>query len=89
MSSSLAKKLEEKQHEYASVCNLRDLSRDLADRFEKMAVKLESLSNGTEAVASVLDNWKEIFQTIRLASSHAGTLVRIPQTEDIPKKANE
>ncbi|CAB55848.1 DASH complex subunit dad2 [Schizosaccharomyces pombe] len=74
----LQARIEEKQKEYELICKLRDSSNDMVQQIETLAAKLETLTDGSEAVATVLNNWPSIFESIQIASQHSGALVRIP-----------
>ncbi|ODQ51363.1 DASH complex, subunit Dad2 [Saitoella complicata NRRL Y-17804] len=65
---ALAARLAEKQREYENLLQLRDLSAGLAAQMEQLEGKLETLTNGTEAVATVLANWQNVFRAINLSA---------------------
>jgi DASH complex subunit DAD2 len=44
------------------------LSAGLADQMQQLEAKLNTLSNGTEAVAEVLGNWNHVLRAIHMAS---------------------
>ncbi|GAO48270.1 hypothetical protein G7K_2449-t1 [Saitoella complicata NRRL Y-17804] len=69
---ALAARLAEKQREYENLLQLRDLSAGLAAQMEQLEGKLETLTNGTEAVATVLANWQNVFRAINLSAARLG-----------------
>ncbi|CEJ81653.1 hypothetical protein VHEMI01772 [[Torrubiella] hemipterigena] len=98
-SSALAARIEEKRAELAHLQDLRDLSGEVASQMEQLEQKLSTLSDGTEAIATVVGNWHNVLRAINMASSKLApeaegnqpesdvplpqTLVRIP-TEHAP-----
>jgi DASH complex subunit DAD2 len=68
-SSALQARINEKKQELASLKELQSLSAGLADQMEQLEQKLATLSDGTEAVATVLSNWHNVLRAISMASS--------------------
>ena len=74
----LTSRIAEKQAEYESLSQLRDLSAGLATQMESLESKLNCLADGTEGipsyfysdkgVADVLANWQNVFRAINLAT---------------------
>jgi DASH complex subunit DAD2 len=71
-SSALQSRIAEKKQELASLKELQALSAGLADQMEQLELKLGTLSDGTEAVATVLSNWGNVLRAIGMASSMCG-----------------
>lgn len=71
-SSALQARINEKKQELASLKELQSLSAGLADQMEQLEQKLATLSDGTEAVATVLSNWHNVLRAISMASSMCG-----------------
>ncbi|SPO03921.1 uncharacterized protein DNG_06604 [Cephalotrichum gorgonifer] len=95
-SPALLARIEEKKAELENLKQLRDLSAEVANQMAGLEQKLSTLSDGTEAIATVMGNWHNVLRAISMASSSlskasAGddaaqlpqTLVRIP-TEHAP-----
>ncbi|KAI3341283.1 DASH complex subunit Dad2-domain-containing protein [Ustulina deusta] len=95
-SAALLARVNEKKAELENLKELRDLSAAVADQMEALQQKLATLSDGTEAIATVVGNWHNVLQAINMASAEDGqtvtedselplpqTLVRIP-TEHAP-----
>ncbi|KAL2110668.1 hypothetical protein VUR80DRAFT_874 [Thermomyces stellatus] len=95
-SPALLARIEEKKAELDNLKQLRDLSADVATQMEVLEQKLSTLSDGTEAIATVMGNWHNVLRAISMASSKLPkpepgddsaqlpqTLVRIP-TEHAP-----
>jgi DASH complex subunit DAD2 len=70
-------RIAEKQAEYESLSQLRDLSASLATQMEVLEARLNRLADGTESiflhpsnpgVSSVLSNWENVFRAINLAT---------------------
>ncbi|KAF1354893.1 DASH complex subunit Dad2-domain-containing protein [Delphinella strobiligena] len=76
-SSALQHRINEKRAELDNLKQLRDLSAGLAGQMEQLEDKLSTLSDGTEAIATVLSNWHTVLRAIHMASA------QIPQ----PKSA--
>ncbi|KTW26731.1 hypothetical protein T552_02736 [Pneumocystis carinii B80] len=66
--SALAAKIQEKKQEYENLSQLRDFSAKLVTQMEQLEKKMETLAGGTEVVASVLENWQNVFRTINISS---------------------
>jgi DASH complex subunit DAD2 len=75
----LTSRIAEKQAEFESLSQLRDLSTTLATQMENLESKLHCLADGTESialrtrvlisgVAEVLANWQNVFRAINLAT---------------------
>ncbi|KAI0395972.1 DASH complex subunit Dad2-domain-containing protein [Xylariaceae sp. FL0594] len=78
-SPALLARVNEKKAELENLKELRDLSAAVADQMEALQQKLATLSDGTEAIATVVSNWHNVLQAINMAS------VKIPRpqsTED-------
>lgn len=65
----LQARINEKRAELENLKQLRDLSAGLAGQMQMLEEKLSTLSDGTEAVATVLGNWHNVLQAISMASS--------------------
>lgn len=90
-SSALQARINEKKLELESLKQLRHLSAGLAGQMQQLEEKLETLSNGTEAVAHVMANWHTVLRAVHMASSKAwvsaappsygadGLVAKIPQ----------
>lgn len=48
---------------------LRDLSAAVANQMEALEKKLVTLSDGTEAIATVMSNWHNVLRAINMASA--------------------
>lgn len=66
--SALQARINEKKLELESLRQLRDLSAGLAGQMQQLEDKLNTLSNGTEAVAAVMGNWNTVLRAIYMAS---------------------
>ncbi|TAQ84755.1 hypothetical protein B7494_g6912 [Chlorociboria aeruginascens] len=75
----LQARINEKKAELENLKQLRDLSAGLAGQMQMLEEKLATLSDGTEAVATVLGNWHSVLRAISMAS------MKIPK----PKEAEE
>ncbi|CAI2166096.1 17867_t:CDS:2 [Funneliformis geosporum] len=62
----LTQKLQEKQQEYDNLLILKKTSQNLSNYFDQLADNIEELSNGCEAVATVLRNWQTVFRSVLL-----------------------
>lgn len=67
----LQARINEKRAELENLKQLRDLSAGLAGQMQMLEEKLSTLSDGTEAVATVLGNWHNVLQAISMASSRS------------------
>ncbi|KAF7953311.1 hypothetical protein EAE96_006522 [Botrytis aclada] len=75
----LQARINEKRAELENLKQLRDLSAGLAGQMLMLEEKLSTLSDGTEAVATVLGNWHNVLQAISMAS------MKIPK----PRESND
>lgn len=66
--SLLETRLSEKKRELENLLQLQQLSGDLVKELQVLAGKLDTLADGTEAVAAVLQNWGNIIRAVTLAS---------------------
>ncbi|PSN64010.1 hypothetical protein BS50DRAFT_576636 [Corynespora cassiicola Philippines] len=80
----LLARIAEKKAELASLKELQALSAGLADQMQMLGDKLNTLSDGTEAVAAVLSNWHNVLRAIHMASSK---LPKPKDEDDAEKKA--
>ncbi|CZT41424.1 uncharacterized protein RSE6_01161 [Rhynchosporium secalis] len=64
----LLARINEKKAELENLKQLRDLSAGLAGQMQILEEKLSTLSDGTEAVATVLGNWHNVLRAISMAS---------------------
>ncbi|PVH93414.1 hypothetical protein DM02DRAFT_541586 [Periconia macrospinosa] len=74
----LLARIAEKKAELANLKDLQTLSAGLADQMQMLAEKLNTLSDGTEAVAAVLSNWHNVLRAINMASSK----LPVPKNDD-------
>ncbi|KAH7040765.1 DASH complex subunit Dad2-domain-containing protein [Microdochium trichocladiopsis] len=68
-SASLVARVNEKKAELESLKELRDLSAEMATQMEALEQKLATLSDGTEAMATVMSNWHNVLRAINMASA--------------------
>lgn len=68
-SSALQARINEKKLELEGLKQLRDLSAGLAGQMQQLEEKLQTLSDGTEAVAHVMANWNTVLRAVHMASS--------------------
>ncbi|KXJ97130.1 DASH complex subunit Dad2-domain-containing protein [Microdochium bolleyi] len=68
-SSALAARVSEKKTELESLKELRDLSAEMASQMEALEQKLATLTDGTEAIATVIGNWHNVLRAINMASA--------------------
>ncbi|OAL48667.1 hypothetical protein IQ07DRAFT_588778 [Pyrenochaeta sp. DS3sAY3a] len=80
----LLARIAEKKAELANLKDLQALSGGLADQMQMLADKLQTLSDGTEAVAAVLSNWHNVLRAINMASTK---LPRPKEEEDAEGKS--
>ncbi|KAH7125670.1 DASH complex subunit Dad2-domain-containing protein [Dendryphion nanum] len=80
----LVARIAEKKAELANLKDLQTLSAGLADQMQLLADKLNTLSDGTEAVAAVLSNWHNVLRAINMAS----TKLPKPKEEEDAEKAS-
>ncbi|KAF1849833.1 uncharacterized protein K460DRAFT_372250 [Cucurbitaria berberidis CBS 394.84] len=81
----LLARIAEKKAELANLKDLEALSGGLADQMQMLADKLQTLSDGTEAVAAVLSNWHNVLRAIHMAS----TKLPRPKDEESVEKEGE
>lgn len=67
-SSALQSRINEKKLELESLKQLRDLSAGLAEQMQTLEAKLATLSDGTEAIAAVMEKWHTVLRAINIAS---------------------
>ncbi|KAF2204772.1 hypothetical protein GQ43DRAFT_437651 [Delitschia confertaspora ATCC 74209] len=79
----LVARIAEKKAELANLKELQALSAGLADQMQMLADKLNTLSDGTEAIAAVLSNWHNVLRAIHMASSK---LPKPKEEDDAEKK---
>ncbi|KAJ4365156.1 DASH complex subunit dad2 [Neocucurbitaria cava] len=79
----LLARIAEKKAELANLKDLQALSGGLADQMQMLADKLQTLSDGTEAVAAVLSNWHNVLRAIHMASTK---LPRPKEEENVEKE---
>ncbi|KAI1388786.1 DASH complex subunit Dad2-domain-containing protein [Hypoxylon trugodes] len=85
-SSTLQARVNEKKAELENLKELRDLSAAVAGQMEALEQKLATLSDGTEAIATVVGNWHNVLRAINMASAKIPT----PRnTDDTTVKAEE
>ncbi|CAD0096583.1 unnamed protein product [Aureobasidium vineae] len=68
--SALQQRINEKRAELENLKQLRELSAGLAGQMEQLEEKLSTLSDGTQAIATVLSNWHTVLRAIHMASAH-------------------
>lgn len=68
-SGALQARIEEKKAELENLKELRDLSAAVANQMEALELKLSTLSDGTEAIATVMSNWHNVLRAINMAST--------------------
>ncbi|KAK8134721.1 hypothetical protein PG984_006733 [Apiospora sp. TS-2023a] len=68
-SAALLSRINEKKAELESLKELRELSAAVANEMEALEQKLSTLSDGTEAIATVLNNWHNVLRAINMASA--------------------
>ncbi|KAM3074543.1 DASH complex subunit dad2 [Clarireedia jacksonii] len=79
----LQARINEKKAELENLKQLRDLSAGLAGQMQMLEDKLSTLSDGTEAVATVLSNWHNVLQAISMAS------LKIPKPQESTSEQDE
>ncbi|KAL4999508.1 DASH complex subunit Dad2-domain-containing protein [Aspergillus recurvatus] len=79
--SALAVRVASKKAELDNLIQLRDMSNGLAGQMEALQAKLETLRDGTEAVACVLANWDNVLRAITMASTRLATLKQVAEQE--------
>ncbi|KAG5984705.1 hypothetical protein E4U55_003652 [Claviceps digitariae] len=83
-SPALVARIEEKKAELQNLKELRDLSAAVANQMEALEQKLTTLSDGTEAIATVMSNWHNVLRAINMASQKLTTPVDDATMEDAP-----
>ncbi|OAA67247.1 dash complex subunit [Niveomyces insectorum RCEF 264] len=83
-SASLQARVSEKREELENLKQLRDLSAAVAAQMEALEQKLSTLSDGTEAIATVMANWHNVLRAINMASTK---LPRVPTDTEDPSVA--
>ncbi|KAI1781103.1 DASH complex subunit Dad2-domain-containing protein [Hypoxylon cercidicola] len=68
-SPALLARVNEKKAELENLKELRDLSAAVANQMEALEQKLATLSDGTEAIATVVGNWHNVLRAINMASA--------------------
>ncbi|KAI1815713.1 DASH complex subunit Dad2-domain-containing protein [Poronia punctata] len=81
-SSALLARVNEKKAELENLKELKELSAAVADRMEALQQKLATLSDGTEAIATVLGNWHSVLQAINMASAKIPLPQPVEEDED-------
>lgn len=66
--SALQTRINDKKLELESLRQLRDLSAGLAEQMQQLEEKLNTLSDGTEAVGAVMGNWGNVLRAVGMAS---------------------
>ncbi|KAM0328479.1 hypothetical protein ACHAQA_004886 [Verticillium albo-atrum] len=77
-SPALIARIEEKKAELDNLKQLRDLSAAVASQMEALEQQLSTLSDGTEAIATVIGNWHNVLRAINMAST------KLPKPKDEP-----
>ncbi|KAI1210397.1 DASH complex subunit Dad2-domain-containing protein [Annulohypoxylon truncatum] len=72
-SPALVARVNEKKAELENLKELRDLSAAVANQMEALEQKLATLSDGTEAIATVVSNWHNVLRAINMASTKIPT----------------
>ncbi|KAI4847848.1 hypothetical protein E4T44_04282 [Aureobasidium sp. EXF-8845] len=81
--SALQQRINEKRAELDNLKQLRELSAGLAGQMEQLEDKLSTLSDGTQAIATVLSNWHTVLRAIHMASgTYFPSLVPLPSPAD-------
>ncbi|KAM7188016.1 DASH complex subunit Dad2 domain containing protein [Rhypophila sp. PSN 637] len=68
-SPALVARVNEKRAELENLKELRDLSAAVAAQMEALEQKLATLSDGTEAIAMVMNSWHNVLRAINMASA--------------------
>ncbi|KAK8129566.1 hypothetical protein PG999_001946 [Apiospora kogelbergensis] len=82
-SAALLSRINEKKAELENLKELRDLSAAVANEMEALETKLSTLSDGTEAIATVLNNWHNVLRAINMASA------KIPKPNENKEAASD
>ncbi|KAI1093811.1 DASH complex subunit Dad2-domain-containing protein [Rostrohypoxylon terebratum] len=72
-SPALVARVNEKKAELENLKELRELSAAVASQMEALEQKLATLSDGTEAIATVVSNWHNVLRAINMASTKIPT----------------
>ncbi|KAI2465702.1 DASH complex subunit Dad2-domain-containing protein [Annulohypoxylon bovei var. microspora] len=72
-SPALVARVNEKKAELENLKELRELSAAVANQMEALEHKLSTLSDGTEAIATVVSNWHNVLRAINMASAKIST----------------
>ncbi|KAI1418165.1 DASH complex subunit Dad2-domain-containing protein [Hypoxylon sp. FL1857] len=89
-SPALLARVNEKKAELENLKELRDLSAAVANQMEALEQKLATLSDGTEAIATVVGNWHNVLRAINMASTkipsprNADEATMNPQEDTMP-----
>ncbi|KAI1135248.1 DASH complex subunit Dad2-domain-containing protein [Hypoxylon sp. FL0543] len=89
-SPALLARVNEKKAELENLKELRDLSAAVANQMEALEQKLATLSDGTEAIATVVGNWHNVLRAINMASAklpsprNADEAATTPQEDTMP-----
>ncbi|KAL5333650.1 DASH complex subunit Dad2-domain-containing protein [Aspergillus crustosus] len=81
-SSALAARIASKKAELENLIQFRDMSNMLAGQMEALQVKIETLKDGTEAVACVLANWDNVLRAITMASTVVPATTKVMTTTE-------
>ncbi|KAI1397596.1 DASH complex subunit Dad2-domain-containing protein [Hypoxylon fuscum] len=68
-SPALVARVNEKKAELENLKQLQELSAAVANQMEALEQKLTTLSDGTEAIATVVANWHNVLRAINMASA--------------------
>ncbi|KAK8093824.1 DASH complex subunit Dad2-domain-containing protein [Apiospora hydei] len=82
-SAALLSRINEKKAELENLKELRELSAAVANEMEALEQKLSTLSDGTEAIATVLNNWHNVLRAINMASA------KIPRPSEAKETASD
>ncbi|POR34590.1 DASH complex subunit DAD2 [Tolypocladium paradoxum] len=85
-SPALIARIEEKKAELEHLKELRDLSAAVATQMEALEKKVSTLSDGTEAIATVMGNWHNVLRAINMASAKFAKPSGDAATEDEPSE---
>ncbi|KAI2610951.1 DASH complex subunit Dad2-domain-containing protein [Hypoxylon fragiforme] len=87
--SALLARVNEKKAELENLKELRELSAAMANQMEALEQKLATLSDGTEAIATVLGNWHNVLRVINMASAKIPTPSNPPTADESEPEAQE
>ncbi|KAI9681836.1 MAG: hypothetical protein M1829_000581 [Trizodia sp. TS-e1964] len=79
--ATLITRINEKRNELENLKALQGFSRDLANNLDRLAEKLNTLADGTEAVAEVMANWDSVLRAIYMASA----VLSKPKSDALPQ----